>query len=62
MPRTNTSSAKADGRFTKEAFVYQRDEDAYRCPAGKRLTRRFDTEEAGLAMVVYWCSTCLTCR
>jgi transposase len=61
MPRTHTSSAKADGRFPKEAFVYQPDEDSYRCPAGERLTRRFDTEEAGLTMAVYWCSTCQTC-
>lgn len=41
MPRANTSNAKADGRFSKEAFVYLPDRDAYRCPAGKLLTRRY---------------------
>ena len=56
MPRTDTSRAKADGRFPKNAFVYQPDEDLYRCPAGERLTHRYDSEEAGLTMATYWCS------
>ena len=60
-PRTDTSNAKAGGRFGKEVFVYLTDEDAYRCPAGERLTRRFDREEDGLTMGVYWCTACPTC-
>jgi transposase len=60
-PRTNTSGARAEGRFSKEAFVYLPEDDAYRCPAGQKLIRRYDREEAGLTMSVYWCSTCQTC-
>lgn len=49
-PRTNTLNAKAEGCFGKEAFVYLPSEDAYRCPAGEFLTRRFKSVEGGLAM------------
>jgi transposase len=61
MPRSDTSGARAGGRFPKEAFVYQLDDDSYRCPAGERLIRRFDSEEAGLTIATYWYSTCQTC-
>ena len=33
-----TSGAKSEGRFGKEDFVYLPTEDAYRCPAGEKLT------------------------
>jgi transposase len=59
-PRTNTSNAKAEGRFG-EAFVYLPSEDAYRCPAGELLTRRFETKEGDLTMFVYWCTACRAC-
>lgn len=61
MPRTNTSGAKAEGRFSKEAFIYLPDSNAYRCPAGEMLTHRFDGKEVGLLMSVYWSSACQTC-
>ena len=32
LPKPQTSSAKADGRFGKQDFVYLPEEDAYRCP------------------------------
>ena len=51
--RANTSNAKAEGRFGKEVFAYLPGKDAYRCPAGKTLTRRFETKEGG-TMFVYW--------
>jgi transposase len=60
-PRTNTSNAKAEGRFGKEAFVYLSESDVYRCPAGELLTRRFETKEKDLTMFVYWCTACPTC-
>ena len=41
VPKPLTSGAKAEGRFGKQDFVYIADEDAYRCPAGERLTWRF---------------------
>jgi transposase len=56
-----TSGAKAEGRFGKQDFVYIPEEDVYRCPAGERLTWRFDNVERGLTLHNYWASTCSTC-
>jgi transposase len=47
VPKPLTSDAKADGRFGKQDFVYDAGEDAYRCPAGERLTCRHWNVEAG---------------
>jgi transposase len=60
-PRTNTSNAKAEGRFGKEVFIYLPRQDAYRCPAGEMLTRRFETKEGDLTMFIYWCTACPIC-
>jgi transposase len=60
-PRTNTSTAKAEGRFSKEAFVYLPDEDIYRCPAGERLTYRYNAKEGELTTRIYWSSACQAC-
>src|SRR5213083_268495 len=38
LPKPMTSSAKSDGRFGKQDFVYLRMEDVYRCPSGEKLT------------------------
>lgn len=35
VPKPQTSSSKAKGRFSKQDFVCFPDEDAYRCPAGE---------------------------
>jgi hypothetical protein len=40
-----TSGAKAAGRFGKQDFVYVAAADAYRCPAGERLTYRYTNVE-----------------
>jgi len=48
VPRPLTSNAKADGRFGKQDFVYVAGEDAYRCPAGERLSWRMTTVENGM--------------
>ena len=37
LPKPMTSSAKAEGRFGKQDFVYKPEEDVYRCPAGETL-------------------------
>jgi len=34
VPATRTANAKADGRFDKADFVYDREKNEYRCPAG----------------------------
>jgi transposase len=63
VPRPLTSGAKADGRFGKQDFVYLREQDAYRCPAGQRLGRRMTTVEKGLVLHRYWnLSACGTCE
>jgi hypothetical protein len=34
LPKPMTSSAKSEGRFGKQDFVYLPEKDAYRCPVG----------------------------
>ena len=58
LPKPQTSSAKADGRFGKQDFVYLPEEDAYRCPAGEQLPYRFTSEEDGKRMRRYWTTAC----
>jgi transposase len=61
VPKPLTSGAKAEGRFGKQDFVYIAEDDEYRCPAGERLTWRFNNVEDGVALRNYWASTCSTC-
>jgi transposase len=61
VPKPLTSGAKAEGRFGKQDFVYLPEEDVYRCPAGERLTWRFDNVEGGLTIRHYWTTACQEC-
>jgi len=62
VPRPLTSSAKADGRFGKQDFVYSPEQDIYRCPAGEVLSRRMTTIENGQTLHRYWnLSSCRSC-
>jgi transposase len=61
VPKTITSNAVADGRFGKDAFVYDASSDSYRCPAGEALTHRCTSVENGMRIRVYWTSGCGTC-
>jgi hypothetical protein len=61
MPKPYTSGAKAEGRFGKQDFVYVPGENVYRCPAGERLTWRFDSVENGMTLHSYWADGCGTC-
>ena len=61
VPKTITSNAVADGRFGKDAFVYDASSDSYRCPAGEALTHRCTSVENGMRIRVYWTSGCKTC-
>jgi Transposase DDE domain len=56
-----TFSAKSDGRFGKQDFVYLADENVYRCPAGEKLKYRFTAEEHGQKHHRYWTEACHTC-
>ena len=61
LPKPMTSSAKAEGRFGKEDFVYLPEENVYRCPAGEKLTYRYTSEEHGLKLHRYWTNVCRKC-
>jgi len=61
VPPTKTSTAKADGRFDKADFIYDREKNAYRCPAGQLLIWRFATVEKGMTNHRYWSSNCKSC-
>jgi transposase len=61
VPATKTSNAKADGRFDKADFVYDRESNAYRCPAGQSLIWRFASVERGMTLNRYWSSNCKGC-
>ena len=63
VPKPQTSGAKAVGRFGKQDFVYQPDQDAYRCPAGALLPRHMTTVEKGMTLHRYWDrASCTGCQ
>jgi hypothetical protein len=47
VSRPITSANGKLGLFSKDDFTYDRATDTYQCPAGARLTFRFDTVELG---------------
>jgi transposase len=50
------------GLWGKEKFVYEADGDFYRCPAGERLTFRFQSKERKQKRFrYYWTTACLSC-
>jgi transposase len=61
VPKTVTSNATAEGRFGKADFIYDAENNEYRCPAGERLIWRYSTVEDGLKLHRYWSSHCQTC-
>jgi transposase len=61
VPKTTTSSAKADGRFDRADFIYDAEKNEYRCPAGEHLTWRCSSIERGLKLDRFWSSHCRQC-
>jgi transposase len=61
VPKPMTSNAKAEGRFNKDAFVYDPTKNEYVCPAGEALIWRFSSVEKGMNMHCYWSSRCQSC-
>jgi transposase len=61
LPKPMTSGLEVRGRFGKQDFVYLSDEDAYRCPAGEKLTYHYTNEEAGQQLRRYWTNACRDC-
>ena len=61
VPKTDTTNRKAKGQYTKADFSYDAERNEYVCPAGERLTYRFDSVEKGKTLWVYeryGCSSC----
>jgi hypothetical protein len=56
-----TSGSKAEGRFSKDDFVYVARDDVYRCPAGQNLRRHHTSIEKGQRSQVYWTAVCPQC-
>ena len=61
LPKPHTVPNPSKGLFDRSAFRYLPTQDVYRCPAGKRLTWRFQTVEHGLTLHGYVSSACTTC-
>jgi len=61
VPKRLTSNARAEGRYDRRDFVYERETNSFVCPAGERLTYRMTTTDAGRVMHRYWSSVCATC-
>jgi transposase len=61
VPKPLTSNARAEGRFDRRDFVYDRASNSYVCPAGEKLTYRMTTMNGGKSMHCYWASVCGTC-
>jgi transposase len=61
VPKPMTSSARAEGRYGKQDFIYIARDDTYKCPANERASYRFTTIDKGLNLRVYWSSACPDC-
>ena len=62
VPKPLTSGAKAEGRFSKEDFIYLPAENAYRCPGGYTLPWHMTNVEKGLTLHRYWdLASCRAC-
>jgi transposase len=61
LPKTQTSGAKAEGRFGKQDFRYIEQDDEYLCPARERAIYRFSRIESGKVIRRYWSSACIGC-
>jgi transposase len=61
IPKAETSANKKLGLFGKSDFRYDHDLDCYWCPAGQKLTYRFQTTEKGRDRRYYATSACGEC-
>ena len=61
VARPITSANQKLGLFSKDDFTYDGATDTYQCPAGERLTFRFDAVEHGRHIRYYATSACGGC-
>jgi hypothetical protein len=62
LPKPMRSGMEAKGQFGKHDFVYLRDEDVYRCPAGEWLRYHFTTVDGDRTIRRYWTTACGRCE
>ena len=62
IPKANTSANRKKGLFTKQDFRYDREDDCYWCPAGDKMTFRFQTTEKNRDIKYYATSSCRACK
>jgi hypothetical protein len=61
IPKPQTSASRKRGLFAKGDFNYDPEKDCYWCPAGQKLTFRFQTTEKGRDIKYYSSSACTHC-
>ncbi len=61
VPKVDTSGKKSKGCYSKADFHYDEERNEYVCPAGQRLTYRFDSVEHGMRLWVYETNQCTSC-
>ena len=61
VPKIDTTNRKAKGQYTKADFTFDAQRNEYVCPAGERLTYRFDSVEKGKTLWVYMRYGCSSC-
>jgi transposase len=62
IPKPSTSANKKLGLFTKDDFRYDSENDLYVCPAGEKLTFRFEGVEKGRPIRYYTTAACKGCE
>ena len=52
------------GRFGREDFIYDKETNSYRCPAGERLIHKLNRRRNGIERKIYKCSSlkCSSCK
>ena len=61
IPKPNTSASRKLGLFGKSDFRYDPEQDCYWCPAGEKMTYRFQTTEKGRDIKYYASRACGSC-
>ncbi len=61
VPKVDTSGKRNKGCYSKADFHYDAEQNEYVCPAGQRLTYRFDSVERGMKLWVYMTYQCSSC-
>ncbi len=62
IKKARANNATKDNEFRKEKFSYDKDQDIYICPAGKKLSFFENTSKNGIKYRRYKCSDCSSCK